>query len=285
MSRIGAIVKRIYGEDVQPSANVNKAGAVMNTRPNRKESKLTALKKTLSSRRTGVWVVRIAVTLVILFIVAESIFQYNRFAAWQTKVAARLADVDREYQRRKNLIPNIVSAVGRYAAYEQGVFRHVSDVRTELKKIKSSNASSAQISSVLEKALSGLVALAEAYPDLKATNSIQDLIKEAANTEDRIADAKKEYNKDCEVFNQYLSVFPGNFFGWVYRYKMAPYIGLEEDVNVPVIDLDMTGQLEKIEENTEGDIDVEDITKQKIKREKDSKVLLENLEKTEGAKK
>lgn len=276
MSRIGAIVKRLYGEDVKPSANVNKAGAGMNSRPNRKESRLTTFKKTLSSRKTAVWAIRIAVVLVVLFIVAESIFQYNRFAAWNTKVMARLADVDREYQRRKNLIPNIVSAVGRYAAYEQGVFRHVSDVRTELKKIQSSKASSAQISSVLEKALSGLVALAEAYPDLKATNSIQDLIKEAANTEDRIAEAKKEYNKVCEVFNQYMTVFPGNFFGWVYRYKLASYIGLEEGVNVPVINLDMIGQQLPIEKSAEG------IMRQKVKTEKDPDVSLGNLEKAEG---
>ncbi|MHC4123810.1 MAG: LemA family protein [Planctomycetota bacterium] len=281
MSRIGAIVKRLYGEEVKPSANVNKAGAGMNERPSKRKTKLKAFKKALGSRKTAVWAIRIGVVLVVLFIAAESIFQYNRFAAWKTKVAARRADVNRELQRRENLIPNIVATVSKYASYEQGVFKHVSDVRTELKKIKSSNASSAQINSVLEKALSGLIALAEEYPDLKATNSIQDLIREAANTEDRIADAKKEYNKDCEVFNQYLSVFPGNFFAFIYRYKLLPYIGLEEDVNVPVIDLNMTGRLEKIEENVEANIDADDITKQKIK-EKDSEVILENLEKTEG---
>ncbi len=285
MSRIGAIVKRLYGEDVKPSTNVNKVGAGMNERPNRNKNKLTAFKKALGSRKTAIWAIRIAVAVVVLFIAAESVFQFNRFAAWQTKVTARRADVNRELQRRENLIPNIVATVSKYAAYEQGVFKHVSDVRTELKKIKSSNASSAQISSMLEKALSGLVALAEAYPDLKATNSIQDLIAEAAYTEDRIAEAKKQYNKDCEIYNQYLSIFPGNFFGWVYRYKIAPYIGLEEDANVPVIDLDMAGSREKIEENADVNIDVEDITKQKMKKQKDSEVILEKLEKTKGAKK
>jgi LemA protein len=81
--------------------------------------------------------------------------------------------------------------------------------------------------------------LAEEYPDLKATLSIQDLIKEASNTEDRIAEAKKEYNKECEVYNQYLSVFPGNVFAFVYRFKPLPYIGMEEDLKVPLIDLKM----------------------------------------------
>jgi hypothetical protein len=66
------------------------------------------------------------------------------------------------------------------------------------------------------------------------------LIKEASNTEDRIADAKKEYNKECEVYNQYLSVFPGNVFAFIYRFKPLPYIGLEEELKVPVIDLVIT---------------------------------------------
>ena len=283
MSRIGAIVKRLYGEDVKPSTNVNKAGAGMNERPSRKKNKLTTFKKALGSRKTAVWAIRIAVVLVILFIIAESIFQFNRFAAWQTKVNARRADIDREYQRRENLIPNLVLAASNYLSYEKGVVKDVSEARQALSMIRSSAISGG----MLQQALSKLVALAEAYPDLKATQSVQDLIKEAANTEDRIADAKKEYNKDCEVFNQYLSVFPGNFFGWLYRYKIAPYMGLE-DVNVPIIDLDITGLRKRIEENAEinaeVNIDAGDITKQKIKREKNSEVLLENLEKTEGAK-
>ncbi|MHC4396153.1 MAG: LemA family protein [Planctomycetota bacterium] len=205
-----------------------------------------------------IWIVKIVVVLVILFIAAESIFQFNRFAAWQTKVMARQADVEREYQRRQNLIPNLVYAVSRYAAYEQGVFKYVSDAREALKTIRSSETSGSQVSGLLEKTLSRLVALAEEYPDLKATQSIQDLIKEAANTEDRIADAKKEYNKDCEVFNQYLSVFPGNVFAFIYRYKPLPYIGLE-DVDVPVIDLDMTEAETIIEKNME--VSTKDLSK------------------------
>jgi len=239
MSRIGAIVRRLYGEDLKPSANVNKAGTAMNAKPSRRKKKFAALKKTLGSRRTAFWAVKVAVILVALFVVAEAVFQFNRFAAWQTKVMARQADVEREYQRRENLIPNLVYAVSRYGAYEQGVFKHVSGVRAELMKIQNPEIPQSQISSVLEKALTRLVAWAEEYPDLKATQSVQDLIKEAANTEDRIADAKQEYNKECEVYNQYLSVFPGNVFGFIYRFKTFPYMGLE-DVNVPVIDLDMT---------------------------------------------
>jgi LemA protein len=231
------MVKRLYGDQVKPA--YNNSGADMDVKPGRRQKKLTKFRKALGNRQTLIWTIRVIVILFALFIAAESIFQFNRFASWQTKVAARQADVEREYQRRENLIPNLVFAVSKYAAYEQGVFKYVSDAREALKMIRSSQTPGIQASSLLEKTLSRLVALAEEYPDLKATQSIQDLIKEASNTEDRIADAKKEYNKECEVYNQYLSVFPGNVFAFVYRFKTLPYIGLEEDLKVPVIDLKM----------------------------------------------
>jgi len=261
MSRIGAIVRKLYGDELKPA--VNKAAGTKDKSGGRMRRKLASLKEALGKRRTVVWITRIVVVLVALFVVAEAIFQFNRFAAWETKVMARRADLEREYQRRKNLIPNLVYAVSRYGAYEQGVFKHVSGVRAELMKIQNSEISQNQISSVLEKALSRLIAWAEEYPDLKATQSVQDLIAEAANTENRIAEAKKEYNKDCEVFNQYLSVFPGNVFAFIYRYKTLPYIGLE-DVNVPMIDLTMTEPGTVIKE--------------------DRKVSTNNLNKAEGAK-
>ncbi|MHC4497093.1 MAG: LemA family protein, partial [Planctomycetota bacterium] len=78
------------------------------------------------------------------------------------------------------------------------------------------------------------------YPDLKATQSVQDLIMEASNTEDRVADAKREYNKACEIYNQFISVFPGNVFAFIYRFKFVDYIGLkEEEIDIPVIDLNI----------------------------------------------
>ncbi len=261
MSRIGAIVKKLYGEEVKPVTN--NIGAAMNAKTNRKKRRFENFKNALGSRRTVVWIIRIVIVLVVLFIVAESIFQFNRFASWQTKVMARRADVEREFQRRENLIPNLVYAVSRYGAYEQSVFKYVSDAREALKMMQSSKTSGTQTGSLLEKTLSRLVALAEEYPDLKATQSVQDLISEAANTEDRIAEAKKEYNKECEIYNQYLSIFPGNVFAFIYRYKSLPYMGLE-DVNVPLLDLDMTEPETVVEEVGE--------------------VPASNLNKTEGAK-
>ena len=248
MSRIGAIVRRMYREELKTDAN-NAAGT-KDKRGGRMRSKLTSLKNALGKRRTVVWIIRIVVVLVVLFMIAEAVFQFNRFAACKTTVMARQADVEREYQRRENLIPNLVFAVSRYGTYEQGVFKDVADARSELMKMQNSEMSQGQISNLLEKALSRLVAWAEQYPDLKATQSVQDLIKEVSNTEDRIADAKETYNEACEIYNQYQTVFPGNVFAFIYRFKPLPYMGLE-DVNVPVVDLDMTKSETVVEEAAE----------------------------------
>lgn len=283
MSRIGAIVRRLYGEELKPDANNKKVAGTINERPRDKRRKLTAFKNALSNRRTVVWVIRIAVVLVALFIVAEGVSQFNRLTSWHVVVAARRADLERELQRRENLIPNLVFVVSKYAAYEQGVFKYVSDAREALKTIRSSETSGTQANSMLEKTLSRLVALAEQYPDLKATQSIQDLIAEAANTENRIADAKEKYNKACEIYSQYRTIFPGNVFAFIYRFKPLPYIGLEEDLKVPVIDLDIIGRSADTEDNVVVTELGPDITERVGDIEKDIEVLMKNLNETEGA--
>jgi LemA protein len=261
MSRIGAVVKRLYGDQVKPAHN--NSGADMDAKPSRRENKLMKFRKALGRQRTLIWTIRIVVVLVVLFIFAESIFQYNRLTSWHVVVSARRADLDRELQRRRNLIPNLVFAVSKYAAYEQGVFKYVSDAREALKTIRSSETSRTQANSILENTLSRLVALAEQYPDLKATQSIQDLIAEAANTENRIADAKEKYNKACEVYNQYRTIFPGNVFAFIYRFKPLPFIGVEEDLEVPVIDLDITQDGTAIEGGVEVPTRSKDMTGRK----------------------
>ncbi|MHC4230185.1 MAG: LemA family protein [Planctomycetota bacterium] len=251
MSRIGAVVKRLYGDQVNPV--YDNSGKDMAPKFGRRENAWARFKSALHNRRVLIWAVKIIVVLGILFVAAESVFQYNRLATCHTTVGARRADVEREYQRRYNLIPNLVFAVGKYATYEQSVFKDVSEARSELMKMQSSGLSQSEMSNLLEKALSRIIAWSEQYPDLKATQSVQDLIMEASNTEDRVADAKKEYNKSCEIYNQFISVFPGNVFAFIYRFRFVDYIGLkEEEVDIPVIDLNIA----RAETVTEADTEV-----------------------------
>jgi len=242
MSRIGTIVRRLYAEELTPAADkiaTGRAAPPSSPKTRGTGDRIKALKKAFGNQKTLRWTIRVLVIAFALFIAAEAVFQYNRLTAWITVVTARRADVERELQRRQNLIPNLVYAVSKYATYEQGVFKYVSDARETLKMIRSSGASRTSMGGVLEQTLSRLVALAEQYPDLKATQSIQDLIKEASNTENRVADAKKEHNKACEIYNQYRTIFPGNLFAFVYRFGPAAYIGMEEKLEVPIIDLNV----------------------------------------------
>ncbi len=236
MSRLGAIVRRLYGDEVKPAAGkVIKQGG-------RLRRKLEDLGDALGRRPTLLWVVRIVVLLLALVVVAEGVFQYNRLQAWKTTVLARRADIDRELKRRANLIPNVIYLARRYENYEQEMFKYVSDARGVLQTIKDSQTLGTGVNGLLEKALSKLVALAEAYPDLKATQPIQDLMANWAETENRIADVKKEYNAACEQFNQYMTTFPGNVFAFVYRFKYAEYTTLEEKLDVPQLNLDVLEQ-------------------------------------------
>jgi len=235
---MGSIVRRLYAEELKSAA---RGSAVDGGRSGWSgvRRRIARLKKALGSRRALVWAIRIAVVVAVLVAVLEAVYQFNQLTSWYTIVAARRADVDRELRRRENLIPNLVYAAGRYAVYERAVFKYVSDAREMLKMIQNSQAPKVEATGDLAGALSRLVALAEEYPDLKSSRSIQDLMDEATNTEDRITEAKKEYNKAAEIYNQYRTIVPGNLFAFLFRFEPAVYIGLDEAVKVPAMDLHM----------------------------------------------
>ncbi len=237
MRQIGAIVRRLYAEELKSAGNKPRSA---NGRGSRAKRKLSRLKKALFKRRSVVWAMGLAAVLAVLFVFAETIFQFNRLTSWYTTVSARRADVDRELKRRANLIPNLVYAVSKYASYEQGVFKYVSDAREALKMVRSGDTPKTKISGVLGELLPRLVALAEEYPDLKTSRAIQDLIAQLGETENRIAEAKKDYNKAAETYNQYRTIVPGNLFGFVLGFSLVEYIGMDEAVEVPTIDLDVS---------------------------------------------
>jgi len=242
MSRMGAMVRRLYADELKTTADKSTRAS----RPAKEKRRwagtkrrLTRLKQSLFRRRSVVWVIRIAAVLAVIFVIAETAYQFNLLTSWHTTVLARRAGVYRELRRRQNLIPNLVYAVSEYAVYERGVFRHVSDAREALQMTQSGAASAGPAGSILEKVLPKLIALAEEYPDLKTSNAIQDLIREAAETENRIAAAKQEYNKQAETYNQFRTIVPGRWFAYVFGFKAAEYVGLDEDIEVPTIILDV----------------------------------------------
>ena len=248
MSRLGAIIRRVHGDDVKSASQktIETVDRRLRNRTNGNRRGSENWKQTvhdvLASRRVRHIALVVLLGLLVLFFLAESVFQYNLLTSWEVVAEARRADFEQELQRRENLIPNIVRAARQYAVHEQTMFQYVCNARDMFEALRAFAAAKGMAGDAdVSRTLAGLIALAEQYPDLKATQSVQDLIKEAADTENRIAAAKREYNKAGETFNQYCTVFPGNIFAAMYGFRVMDYITTEEALDVPTITMNASG--------------------------------------------
>ncbi|MFC1462023.1 LemA family protein [Verrucomicrobiota bacterium] len=249
MSRLGAIIKKVHGDEVKPASDevVEAVDRKLSRRTNGNRNRngngnwKQTIQDVLANRRVRHIALVTVLGLVVLFFLAESVFQYNLLTSWEVVTDARRADFHRELQRRENLIPNIVRAAKQYAMHEQAMFQYVCNARDMFEALRAFSAAKGGGAGGgdMSKTLAGLIALAEQYPDLKATQTVQDLIREAADTENRIAAAKQEYNKAAETYNQYRTVFPGNIFAMLYGFRAMDYIGTEEALNVPKIGMNV----------------------------------------------
>jgi len=165
--------------------------------------------------------VKIALVSMFMAIVSSHVYYYNYFTDGLYKTRLEMTQIEAEKQRRNDLIPNLVKAVNDYMAFESKIFQHAADVRSALTNLSSiPEAQPLQLS--LEKSLSRFQAVAENYPDLKASATYQNLMKELSDTETRIAAARMRYNQAANFYNSRLRMFPGVIFGWVMRFGPQP---------------------------------------------------------------
>ncbi len=153
---------------------------------------------------------------------------YNGLIRLRNLVQEAWRQIDVELQRRHNLIPNLVETVKGYAAHEKGTFEEVTRARNMAVAPGSSVAEQAQQENVLTQALGRLIAVAEAYPDLKANQNFQQLQQELTNTEDRIAAGRRFYNANVRELNTKIEVFPGNIVAGMFGFKRADYFEIED---------------------------------------------------------
>jgi LemA protein len=144
---------------------------------------------------------------------------YNRIQANEEAVKAAWGDVEAAYQRRNDLIPNLVEVVKAYAKHEKEPLTAVTEARAKVGSIQASrdiiddpNAFSQfqQAQGAMSSALSRLMVVVEKYPDLKANQNFQDLQHQLEGTENRINVARSRYNKSVEIFNVSIRTFPNN---------------------------------------------------------------------------
>ncbi|MGA3085195.1 MAG: LemA family protein [Thermodesulfobacteriota bacterium] len=144
---------------------------------------------------------------------------YNTIQTNEEAVKAAWGDVEATYQRRNDLIPNLVEVVKGYAKHEKETLTAVTEARTKVGSIQMNknmlddpNAFSQfqNAQGAMSSALSRLMVVVEKYPDLKANQNFQDLQHQLEGTENRINVARTRYNKAVEVFNGSIRVFPNN---------------------------------------------------------------------------
>lgn len=225
MSMIGAVVRALYANEINTDRTQPKKRGRSGIRGIKK-----SLRKFIESHSSFVWACRIIAAAAVSVFAWSFIHCYNDYARYNTRAGAYFAQVGVELKRRNNLIPNLIMAADKYAVHEGEIFKHVCDARELLINAKSAK-DKIQAAGELDSALSRLLAIFEQYPNLKATQSMQDLIKELSNTEDRIAAEKTKYNEVARSFNQIRHTFPTNILGLLYGFnKNLPYIGSGDDI-------------------------------------------------------
>jgi LemA protein len=177
---------------------------------------------------TGLWIFLGIVGVLGLSLVVS----YNRFVRQRNLVQESWRQVDVELKRRHDLIPNLVETVKGYAAQERTVLTAVTEARgaavATLQAANSGPAAQAQAETALGRALGGLFAVAENYPDLKSSQNFLALQQQLAETEDRIAAGRRFYNGNVRALNTRVEAFPSSMIAWTFNFKKAEYFELED---------------------------------------------------------
>ena len=175
---------------------------------------------------------------------------YNQFQTLDEQVKAAWADVLNNYQRRADLIPNIVASVKGEANFEQDTLTKVIEARSKATSIQATpelvNNPEAfdkfqKAQGELTGALSRLMVVAEQYPQLKANQAFQDLRVTLEGTENRIAVSRDRYIKDVAEYNVLARSFPSNLTAMVFGYKVKPSFTVQNEAQIstpPVVNFD-----------------------------------------------
>lgn len=168
-------------------------------------------------------VVGVIVVLIVVYVIAT----YNRLVNLRTLIENAWSNIDTELKRRYDLIPNLVATVKGYAAHEQQVFERVTQARTQAMQSHTDRSEQARDENQLAQAMRGVLAVAEGYPDLKASTQFLALQKELTNTENRIQAARRFYNGNIKDSNTLVKQFPSNVLARWFGFSEADYFEIE----------------------------------------------------------
>src|ERR1035437_5529933 len=170
---------------------------------------------------------------VVLIIAGFSWYLYNSIVVAKMRVSEALSQIDVQLKRRTDLIPNLVETVKGYAKHEKELFEKVTEARSSLVSAQGPK-EKAQANNQLSQTLKSIFAVAEAYPDLKASQNFMELQEEISDTENKIAYARQFYNSIVLSYNAKLKVFPNMLFAKVLNFQPAEFFGATEEEKQPV---------------------------------------------------
>jgi LemA protein len=160
-------------------------------------------------------------------------FLYNSIIVAKMRVSEAFSQIDVQLKRRTDLIPNLVETVKGYAKHERELFEKVTEERASLVSAKGAQ-EKAEVNNQLSQTLKSIFAVAENYPDLKASQNFMELQEEISDTEDKIAYARQFYNSNVLDYNTKLKVFPNVIFAKALNFQDAEFFGATDEEKKPV---------------------------------------------------
>jgi LemA protein len=164
---------------------------------------------------------------IVVLAVLIAVYYFNRIISLENTIDNSWAQIDVQLKRRTDLIPNLMESVKGYMKHERGVLEGVTKARTAIMSAKTPD-SKMKANDMLSGALKSLFAVAESYPDLKASTNFLQLQDELTNTENKISFSRQHFNDTILVFNNTIETIPGNIFAGFMGKKTRDMLKIEE---------------------------------------------------------
>ena len=174
-----------------------------------------------------IWVIVIVVVVVLLLLLL--VYLYNKLVRERNRTQNAWSQVDVQLRRRYDLIPNLIESVKGYAAHERATFDDVTRARTAAQQAQTVP-EQAQAENALTAAIGRLFAVAEAYPQLRATENFQQLQQQLTDTEQKIAVSRQVYNDTVLTYNNSIQTVPTNVIAGMFHFEPRTYFEIEDPV-------------------------------------------------------
>ena len=191
------------------------------------------------------WIIIGVIVIIGILIYSSVKGTYNSMVTYEEDVSEKWSQVTNNYQRRMDLIPNLVNTVKGYADFEKETLTAVIEARAKATSVNidPSNLNAGmmqqfqQAQDGLSSSLGRLLVTIERYPELKANQNFLDLQAQLEGTENRIANARRKFNESTRIFNVYIKKFPKNIYANIFGFEQKPYYEAEQGAeNAPKVE-------------------------------------------------